>query len=600
MSPDRDVQPELKEVKYQYQNFWFDKTTEDDIADEWVQVYNESSFDNLNKFDVVYEVYEDGTLLGSGKVEDVNVGPREEGALYVPYKQFMPSELKKGSRYYLNISANVKEDIYGDVDGKKEILIPKGYAMSYEQFDIPETASNVTRTIATNTVKVNETSDSYEISGDLFSFRIMKDTGAIEEYVYKNELVLEKGPTPNFWRAPLENDRSYDSAWQKAGESVRVDSIDVTVNDMKQNVFEVSMSFDRIQNAYVKMKYTVDGSGAVTVSASYDIANASVSNKRMLRVGNNFVLPAGFENVNWLGKGGYETMSDRCSGAKLGAFETTVDKMFYPYAYPQDTGNVTGVKWFTVTDPSKKAAIAVASEGEFEASALHFTADELTQAKHPYDLYRHDETYLAINSISSGAGNGVFRPDTLEEYRIYADQTNFDYSFTLVPYTVTNAWGDMTGYVSEVTRQYRAEADNFDFAEVADADIPDPRPTSDPAPAPGVSNTPTQPETPAVKQPESTNKVTPSPVKAFKVKKKSGKVVLTWKKNSKASGYEIQRSVKKNSGFKKLALTKKNVTKYTDKKVKKKKTYYYKIRAYVNDGGSKLYSKWTKAAKIKI
>ena len=57
----------LKRLNIEYQNFWFDKTTEDDIVNEWVQVYNESSFDNLNKFDVVYEVYEDGTLLGSGK-----------------------------------------------------------------------------------------------------------------------------------------------------------------------------------------------------------------------------------------------------------------------------------------------------------------------------------------------------------------------------------------------------------------------------------------------------------------------------------------------------------------------------------------------------
>lgn len=603
VSPDRDVQPELKEVKYQYQNFWFDKTTEDDIVNEWVQVYNESSFDNLNKFDVVYEVYEDGTLLGSGKVANVDVGPREDGELQVPYRQFMPSELKKGSTYYLNISANAKEDIYGNVDGKKVILIPKGYVMSYEQFEIPETASNVTRTIATNAVSVNEADDCYEITGDLFSFRIMKDTGAIEEYVYKDELVLEKGPTPNFWRAPLENDRSYDGAWQRVGESVRADSIDVSVNNMNQNVFEVSLSFDRMKNAYAKIKYTVDGSGAVNVDVSYDLANSSVSNKRMLRVGNNFVLPAGFENVNWFGRGGYETMTDRCSGAKLGAFETTVDKMFYPYAYPQDTGNVTGVKWFTVTDPSKKAAIAIASEGEFEASALHFTADELTQAKHPYDLERHDETYLAINSISSGAGNGVFRPDTLEEYRIYADKTNFDYSFTLVPYTAANAWGDMTGYVSEVTRQYRAEADDFDLAEVTDADLPDTRPTPSPVPSPVVTNPPTQTNPPAAAQTATPTaapaKVTPAPVKSFKVKKKSGKVVLTWKKNSKATGYEIQRSLKKNSGFKRIVLTKKNsVIKYTDKKVKKRKTYYYRIRAYVNNGGNS-YSKWTKAVRIK-
>ncbi len=599
VSPDRDVQPELKEVKYQYQNFWFDRTTESDIAGEWVRVYNESSFDNLNKFDVVYELYEDGTLLGSGTADGVDVGPGEEGDLSVPYRKFLPSELKKGSKYYLNVSANAKEDIYADVDGKKEILIPKGYAMSYEQFEIPETASNVTRTIATNAVTVNETDDCYEVSGDMFSFRIMKDTGAIEEYVYKNELVLEKGPTPNFWRAPLENDRSYDGAWQRAGESVRADSIDVTVNDRKQNVFEVSMSFDRMQNAYAKIKYTVDGSGAVDVDVSYDLANASVSNKRMLRVGNNFVLPAGFEKVNWFGKGDYETMSDRCSGAKLGAFESTVDGMYYPYVYPQDTGNVTGVRWFTVTDPAKKTAIAIASKGEFEASALHFTADELTQAKHPYDLERHDETYLAVNSISSGAGNGCFRPDTLEEYRIYADKTNFDYSFTLVPYTVTNAWGDMTGYVSEVTRQYRAEADNFAFAEVTDADLPDPRPTQTPVPTPVVTASPSQTNPPAASPTAAPAKDAPAPVKSFKAKKKSGKVILTWKKNGKAAGYEIQRSLKKNSGFKRLVFTKKNsVVKFTDKKVKKNKTYYYRIRAYVNNGG-KSYGKWSKAVKIK-
>ena len=605
VSPDRDVQPELNEVKYQYQNFWFNKTTEDDIADERVYVYNESSFDNLNKFDVVYEVYEDGKLLGSGKVADVDIGPREEGELYVPYRQFMPKELKEGSKYYLNISANVKEDIYADVDGKKEMLMPKGHVMAYEQFEIPETALGVTRTIATNAVNVNETGDCYEISGDLFSFRIMKNTGAIEEYVYKGELVLERGPVPNFWRAPLNNDRDYSKVWQTAGASARADSINVTVNDMNQNVFEVSLSFDQLQNAYEKITYTVDGSGAVRIDISYDISNASVSNKRLLRVGSNFVLPEGFENVNWFGKGGYETMNDRCSGATYGAFETTVDEMFYPYVEPQDTGNMLGVKWFTVTDPAKKAAVAIASEGEFEASALHYTADELTAARHVYDLERHGETYLSVNSASQGAGNACFRPDVLDEYRIYADRNNFDYSFTIVPYTVTNAWGDMTGYVSDVTRQYRAEADNFDFAEVTDDEIPDPRPTQEPAPSPVITDAPAQSDTSVantsvITQPEEpVVSTTPAPVKSFKVKKKSGKVVISWKKNSKVTGYELQRSVKKKGGFKKLVLIKKNnVIKYTDKKVKKKKTYYYRIRAYVNDGSGKTYGKWTKAVRV--
>ena len=600
VSPDRVLQPEALEVKYQYQNFWFNQTTEDEIADECVYVYNESSFDNLNKFDVVYEVYEDGILLGSGKVDNVNIGPRETGELYVPYKQFLPAELKKGSEYYLNVSANAKEDIYADIDGEKMILIPKGYVMSYEQFEIPETASKVTRTIATNAVNVSETGDCYEISGDLFSFKIMKATGAIADYVYKDELIIEKGVMPNFWRALTNNDRGYDGAWRYVGESVRVDSINASVNENDQNVFEVSMSFGRVQGAYQKVKYTVDGSGAVKVEVSYDLANCSISNKRMLRVGNDFVLPAGFENVYWLGKADYQAMSDRCTSAILGAYETTVDEMFHPFVEPQDTGTRMGVKWFTVTDPAKDVAVAIASEGEFEASALHYTVGNITDSKHTYDLERRDETYLSINSRSTGAGNSCFGPDVLEEYRVYA-YSDIDYSFSIVPYTVTNAWGDMTGYVSDVTRQYRAEADNFEFAEVTDPELPDPRPTPTPAPTPVVTEPTPQPGAPVVTPPATSDKVTPSAVKAFKVKKKSGKVVLTWKKNSAVTGYEVQRSLKKNSGFKKLVLTKKNsVVKYTDKKAKKGKTYYYRIRAYVNDASGKTYGKWkTKVIKFK-
>ena len=600
VSPDREVQPEIYEVKYQYQNFWFNKTTEDDIANECVWVYNESSFDNLNKFDVVYELYEDGKLLGSGMVADANVEARETVELRVPYKQFMPSELKKGSKYYLNISVNTKEDIYGDIDGNKVILIPKGHVMSYEQFEIPESATNVTRTIATNAVNVNETDDCYEVSGDLFSFKIMKDTGALAEYVYRDELVIEKGPTPNFWRALTNNDRGYEGSWRNVGASVRADSIDVSVNDKNQNVFEVALSFDRMKNISSTIKYTVDGSGAVNVDVTYDLANAPVSNKKMLRVGNDFVLPAGYENVNWFGKGEHEAMSDRCTSAKYGAYETTVSEMFYPFVEPQDTGNVLGVKWFTVTDPAKKAAVAIASEGEFEASALHFTVDDITDSKHTYDLYPYEETFLSINSKSTGAGNSCFGPEVLEEYRITADQTNFDYSFTIVPYTATNAWGDMTGYVSDVTRQYRAAADNYEYANVTDADIPDPRPVPTQTPAPTVTNPSAQTPAPVVTPTAEPAKETPAPVKSFKVKKKSGKVILTWKKNKTAAGYEIQRSLKKNSGFKKLVLVKKNsVVKYTDKKVKKGKTYYYKIRAYKNNGG-KSYGKWTKVVKVKL
>jgi hypothetical protein len=91
----------------------------------------------------------------------------------------------------------------------------------------------------------------------------------------------------------------------------------------------------------------------------------------------------------------------------------------------------------------------------------------------------------------------------------------------------------------------------------------------------------------------------PGSFKAVNVKKKSAK--LTWKKVTGATGYEVYRSTKKKSGYKKVATIKKASTvKYTKKKLKKGKTYYFKIRAYRTVNGKNVYSKFTSAKKVKI
>ena len=78
-------------------------------------------------------------------------------------------------------------------------------------------------------------------------------------------------------------------------------------------------------------------------------------------------------------------------------------------------------------------------------------------------------------------------------------------------------------------------------------------------------------------------------------------ITIKWKWNVKADGYQISYATKKNfSGAKK-----KNVNVYKDsmtiKKLKKGKTYYVRVRAYVEDDyGSKIYGKWSSVKKIKI
>ena len=77
--------------------------------------------------------------------------------------------------------------------------------------------------------------------------------------------------------------------------------------------------------------------------------------------------------------------------------------------------------------------------------------------------------------------------------------------------------------------------------------------------------------------------------------KSKNKLVITWKKQKNAKGYEIYRKTGKKGSYKKIKVIKKGSTvTYTNSKLKKGKTYYYKIRSYKYDtNGKKIYSSWS-------
>lgn len=79
---------------------------------------------------------------------------------------------------------------------------------------------------------------------------------------------------------------------------------------------------------------------------------------------------------------------------------------------------------------------------------------------------------------------------------------------------------------------------------------------------------------------------------------KKCKIKVTWKKVPNSLGYQIQYAT--NKKFKKA---KKKTVKYTFvtlKKLKKKKTYFIRIRAYKIADGKKAYGKWSTVKKVKI
>ncbi len=80
--------------------------------------------------------------------------------------------------------------------------------------------------------------------------------------------------------------------------------------------------------------------------------------------------------------------------------------------------------------------------------------------------------------------------------------------------------------------------------------------------------------------------------------KKGRKLVVRWNTVKGAKGYQLQYALNKKFKRKKSIQTKK--TKYTIKKLKKKKTYYIRVRAYKMNGKKKVYGKWSTVKKVKI
>ena len=95
-------------------------------------------------------------------------------------------------------------------------------------------------------------------------------------------------------------------------------------------------------------------------------------------------------------------------------------------------------------------------------------------------------------------------------------------------------------------------------------------------------------------------------VEALKITAKStakkGSITVKWSvvgDDSSADGYQIWKSTKKNSGYKKAFTTTKKTYKNT-KGLKKGTKYYYKVRAYVVVEGKTYYSDWSNKAFRKV
>lgn len=434
LSPDRTVQPEMQEVKYVHQFIWFNSSKKD-IEQRTINIKNEFKFTNVNEFDIVWELIEDGRIIASGKFIDseVDIKPLEEKGVTVPFE--MPQALNNSAEYFLNLKAVLKEDT---------TWAKAGHIVAYEQTEVPAQVAKATpKNLSDVTALVQTEQDDYiNIAGDNFSLKINKSTGLIEKYTYNKVELIQNGPAPSYYRALTSNDSReaspdiFDRAWKNADKAgVVVEQCQVTPgSDYKTIVVNVVLRLGSGniggKGSQQNLTYTIYGSGEVQVNAKLNVSGMMGN---LIKYGAQITMPETFEDVVWYGNGPADTFQDRKTGAKVGIYETKVFDLFFPYHTPQDTGRKTDVRMIAVEDPNGPVGLMVAAEDVVEASAIHFTVDELIDKDFSYRIPQNGHTILNIDQISKGTGNKTCGDDTLSKYRLSTNR-KYDYTYTLIPY----------------------------------------------------------------------------------------------------------------------------------------------------------------------
>lgn len=126
-------------------------------------------------------------------------------------------------------------------------------------------------------------------------------------------------------------------------------------------------------------------------------------------------LPGRFDRFAWYGRGPHESYVDKKESARFGIYQGMVAEQYVPYIMPQEHGNKSDVFWAAITDARGRGLLAL-GQPNLNVSALPYTPEELTRARHTFELVPTGETVVHLDHAHTGLGSNSCGPGPLAQY----------------------------------------------------------------------------------------------------------------------------------------------------------------------------------------
>jgi beta-galactosidase len=425
VNPDREPNPHFDEVAMIQQSVW---TYPVDLNTGSIKVYNENFFASLDNIMLKWKVVEEGTPVLDGVVDKLDVAPHATENISLGYN-YTPAAKES----FLEVYYITKE---------KDGIVPAGHVVARQQFQIsgysfPQLVLNNN---SPENLTIDETRYIVQAHGGNVDVVFDKGSGLIISYKVNGKEYLKEGEkvTPNFWRAPTDNDYGAGlpgklKAWRHP--VIKVKSVKSGIEDGTAYV-KVTSKLPEL-GAGLELEYRIDDSGKMRITQSLKASEDKKDKPMLYRFGMQFPFKKIYDNITYYGRGPIENYADRHTSTFVGVYDQTVDEQFFPYIRPQETGTKTDIRWWELTRPGKKG-VKFYSDKPFSASALHFTTDDLDdgakkEQRHSGELTERDMTVFSIDLKQMGLGCvDSWWSLPLKQYLLPYD--DYEFTFIVEPY----------------------------------------------------------------------------------------------------------------------------------------------------------------------
>ena len=444
IAPDRRLNPHAYEIQYWHQNVWIKDL---DAVNGAFNIYNENFFKNIDDLHLTATIYANGVKLSTVEIpETKGIAPQTTKMVKSDALKYAIAEAEtEHGEEEITVNFAFASDGTEPLVEKGQVMARQQFVINEYQFDKVDTPIAATSTKISgkkgklqnnSSIEVEETNSYVKVSAKRMSVTIGKKTGLIDYLDVDGEPILKfrESMKPEFWRAPTDND--YGASLQKElkvwkNPVMNLKSFDKS--EMKDSVV-LTATFEMPEvKAELILRYCINAEGEVSVTEKMTTDKAAKI-ADLFRYGMVLDLPASFSKLEYYGRGPEENYIDRHSSTFIGKYESDVKDEYYPYIRPQESGNHTDIRYFSIFNPASGKGITFEGYAPMECSAIPYSIKDLDSGdekehawgQHSGDLVDKGLTQVHIQQRQYGLGcidSWMTKP--MEKYRMHYGDREF-------------------------------------------------------------------------------------------------------------------------------------------------------------------------------